>query len=301
MAGTVHAFFDFDGTLIEGDSILFWLRFYYRHRPGRRIFQIAGAAAVLLYVLRLLNSHALKRVLLWPMSFERPERLEALAAAFVRDDLVFRFRQSVLERLWAHHFLGHKVTVISASGTFYLKHIQSVLPPCTVLGTEMEWGRGFLRLPAYRDGNLRGENKIRRLKDLGLGEAGRLGFAYSDHHQDMPLLRFVDFPVCVRPTPRLRRRARSFVWPVWDWPGLPVWRRRLNAICMLLFAWAPGADPDRSGGAKFPGKPLQDEKPPFVRIHVRALREMLKDSDPAILEAVFTGHPAPPAPPTPSG
>jgi len=35
-------------------------------------------------------------------------------------------------------------------------------PDCLVLGTELEWNTGFMKFPAYRDGNLRGENKIHR-------------------------------------------------------------------------------------------------------------------------------------------
>jgi HAD superfamily phosphoserine phosphatase-like hydrolase len=285
MPTTAYALFDFDGTLIDGDSILHWLRFYYRRRPWRRVFQIANFLGLFLYLARAVNSHTLKRVFLWPMSFEAPAELDALASAFVREDLAFRFRRPLLERLWAHHFLGHKVVVISASGTFYLRHIQAVLPPCQVLGSELEWGQGPWRFPVYRDGNLRGENKIRRLTALGLGQSGASAFAYSDHHHDMPLLRFAAFPICVRPTARLRRRARSFGWPIWNWPGgSPAWKRKLESLLLLLLAWEPEAD--RAEGAILPGRPMQDT-PAFLAEHVRALRERLRGQAPEVVERIL--------------
>ncbi len=293
MADSVGAFFDFDGTLIEGDSILYWLRFYYRRRPGRRWFQIANGIGMALFALRFLSSHTLKRIFFWPMSFEDPARLEALAAAFAREDLAFRLSRPVLERLWTHHYLGHEVVVISASAIFYLKHIQGILPPCSVLGTELEWRRGGLGLPRYRGGNLRGQNKVERLRAGGWTEAGRPDFAYSDHHHDLPLLRFVRFPVCVRPTRRLRRVARKNGWTEWDVPlARSPFRRKLEALCLLLWAWSP-EHIDRAESAALPGKPRQDELPPFVRGQVRALRDLVKARDPGAKAEVFDVRRAP--------
>jgi len=238
MSGPALAFFDFDGTLIEGDSILFWLRFYYRRRPGRRVFQIANWLGLLLFASRIINSHTLKRIHLWPMSFEKPEALDRMAAEFVRRDLAPRFYAPVLEQLRKHHAQGHQVVVISASGTFYLKYLKELLPPsCLLLGTEMVWGEGFLRLPGYRGGNLRGENKILRLRALGFEEKTPGSHAYSDHHHDIPLLRFAEFPVCIRPTRKLRKLAESLGWPIWDLPGeRPAWRGKLETVRLFLLA-----------------------------------------------------------------
>ena len=235
------AFFDYDGTLIEGDSILYWQRFYYARRPWMRVFQLANAVGLLLHGARLVSSHTLKRLFLWPLSFERPESLDALGRAFVREDLSRRWHRPVLARLRAHHRLGHRVVVISASGTFYLRHLAELLPEgCTVLGTEMVWKGGVLRFPGYGDGNLRGANKIRRLRALGFAAAGAGGYAYSDHHHDIPLLEFVDHAHVIRPTAKMTARAAEGGWPVWEWPRTRArGKLRVEAACLLLFAWAP--------------------------------------------------------------
>lgn len=243
----VHAFFDFDDTLLRGDSILYWLRFYYARRPLRRPFQLLNWLGLVLHLFRLLDSHTLKRLYLLPIAYETPEALDALARAFVRDDLSRRFHAPVLDRLRAHHALGHRIVLISASATFYLKHLKELLPMAEILGTELHWpARGLWRLPRYRDGNLRGANKLVRLKALGYGDHAPLSFAYSDHHHDAFLLGFADFPVAVRPTAKLRGLAAEKGWPVIDWPReTPAWLEKLGKLLLLVAA----AGPDSLGRA----------------------------------------------------
>lgn len=273
--GPIHAFFDFDDTLAAGDSILYWMRFYYARKPKRRIFMVANWLGLLLFLLRLVDSHALKRLFLWPVAFEKPEELDRLAQAFVFEDLAHRFHRPVLERLWSHHLLGHRVVVISASATFYLDHLKCLLPPVDLLGTVLILPATGLRFPRYRDGNLRGARKIDRLRQLGYGETGPLGFAYSDHHHDMPLLSFVEFPTCVFPTPRLHRRARSLGWPIWEWAGRPPrWKRRLHKLGLLLFGLEFFSESTAGTPAPpLPGQPTKNGDSPFLKDHALALRE----------------------------
>ncbi len=241
----VFAFFDFDDTLLDGDSILYWLRFYYNRRPGRRVFQLLNWVGLLLFLIRLVDSHTLKRIYLYPMSLENPEELDHLAEEFVRTDLAGRFHAPILRRLWTHHLLGHKIVIISASATFYLRHLKSLLPMADIQGSEMIWPKApFLSLPRYRDGNLRGENKITRLKALGYADAAPLSFAYSDHQHDVFLLRFAEFPFCVRPTPKLRKIAAAEHWPIMDWQpeggtDRPRWQVQLSKLRLLLFSMGP--------------------------------------------------------------
>lgn len=282
----VHAFFDFDDTLLSGDSILFWLRYYYRRRPWRRVFQAANWAGLILFAFRLIDSHTLKRIFLLPMGLEDPEALDRMAADFVREDLSHRFHVPVLQRLWTHHLLGHKVVIVSASATFYLRHLKAFLPMADIQGSEMIWPKGGFGIPKYRDGNLRGENKLARLKALGYAEAGPGSFAYSDHQHDRFLLAFAQFPICTRPTRKLRRLAARSGWPVMDWPdpdpaALPaVWdptripppagsdaKVKLRKLGLLVLSAGPGlpftgSDPLREAAA------ARDYAP----AHTRALR-----------------------------
>lgn len=269
----VHAFFDFDDTLLRGDSILYWQRYYYRKRPFRRLFQVFNWAGLALHALRILDSHTLKRIFLLPMAYEKPEALEALARDFVREDLAGRFNVPVLQRLWTHHLLGHRIVIISASATFYLNHLKSLLPMAEIQGSEMLWSqKGLWRFPRYKDGNLRGANKLVRLKALGFGDRAPPGsFAYSDHQHDAFLLEFTDFPFAVRPTAKLRAMAAAKGWPVLDWPrDIPAWMEKLGKLLLLLLA----AGPDSLGraGVCDPEKEAAAARE-YSAAHIRALRE----------------------------
>ncbi len=241
----VHAFFDFDDTLLDGDSILLWLRFYYNHRPARRIFQLLNWAGLILFGLRVVDGHTLKRIYLFPMGLERQPELDRLAEEFTRTVLAGRLHVPVLQRLWTHHLLGHKIVILSASATFYLRHLKAFFPMADIQGSELVWGQPPYRsLPKYRDGNLRGENKIKRLRTLGYGDKAPLSFAYSDHEHDRFLLAFSEFPFCVRPTNKLCQLATTQGWPIFDWPrNRPHWKARLEKLRLLLFAAGPIEQP----------------------------------------------------------
>ncbi len=209
----IHAFFDFDDTLLEGDSILYWLSYYYRQKPLRRIFQLLNFFGMMLFCLRIISSHTLKRIFLYPMGWENPLELDRLAQDFVKMDMARRFHPQVLERLWTHHLLGHKIVILSASGIFYLKHLKIFLPMADIQGSNLIWPNSF-SLPKYEDGNLRGSNKIIRMNKLGYDNNQKLSFAYSDHHHDLPLLHFSEFPTCIGPTKKLRAIAVAKGWPI---------------------------------------------------------------------------------------
>jgi HAD superfamily phosphoserine phosphatase-like hydrolase len=287
----VHAFFDFDDTLLRGDSILYWQRWYYSKRPLRRGFQLLNWAGLLLHALRLVDSHFLKRLFLMPLAYEEPEVLDALARDFVREDLARRFHAPVLERLWAHHRLGHKVVIISASATFYLDHLKTLLPMAEILGSEMVWPRkGLWRLPRYTDFNLRGANKLVRLKARGYGDRSPLAFGYSDHHHDAHLLGFTDFPCAVRPSRKLRALASERGWPVLDWPReAPAWREKLGKALLLVAAAGP-ASLGRASEADAVRQSAEADR--HLREHGPSLRARVaavfpEDRHPEVFRAVF--------------
>ncbi len=289
----VHAFFDFDDTLLSGDSILYWLRFYYRHRPRRRVFQLANWIGLALVSLRLIDSHTLKRIFLMPMGYEPPAELDRLAADFVREELAGRFHIPVLRRLWTHHLLGHKVVILSASATFYLKHLKTFLPMADIQGSDLIWPERGFALPRYKDGNLRGENKLKRMRELGYGPAQPLSFAYSDHQHDRFLLAFSEFPVCVRPTGKLRKLAADKGWPVMDWEEtgkLPRWRVLLAKFGLLVLAAGPGLPATGSDPLKEAASARE-----YAPEHVRALRERVGALPVDALARIFGVSERPPA------
>ena len=75
------------------------------------------------------------------------------------------------------------------------------------------------RLTGALDGdNCYGECKLRQVERyLAEDAAGLPVICYSDHHADLPLLRFATEPVAVNPSRRLRRVALSQGITIADW------------------------------------------------------------------------------------
>jgi phosphatidylglycerophosphatase C len=71
---------------------------------------------------------------------------------------------------------------------------------------------------ALEGDNCYGEGKLRQVRSyLAQTGPGLRVVCYSDHHADLPLLRFVQKPVAVNPTRRLRRVATSLGMPIEEW------------------------------------------------------------------------------------
>lgn len=239
---TPYAYFDLDDTLIRGDSILHWLRFYYGRRPLRRVFRLLVWLGIPLRLLGIIQGATLKRWMLWPLCYERPENLDALAAEFVRTELLARLKPEACYRLFAHREAGHRVVVISASGEFYLHHLKTHLPVDDVVGTRLDFrDGGRFRLPTYgAGGNMKGWGKHSRLlSDPALFNREAERFAYSDSIADKPLLGLATRPVCVDPDPLLIRRARRRRWPLL-WTSERGWGPTNLLAKGMLFFFARG-------------------------------------------------------------
>jgi HAD superfamily phosphoserine phosphatase-like hydrolase len=239
---TPWAYFDFDDTIVRGDSILDWNRFLFRHAPHLKPLFVLQWIGLGLYLLRLQNSHNYKRWLLAPASYLKPEIRERLAREFALTALPQRAYAEMLQIMQSHKDQGHQVAVLSASGSFYLKHIGDWLPVDHVVGTEMVFPeRGFVRLPRYTSTNFKGPAKVEYLEshpEVWAPQNQR--FAYSDHHVDLPLLKWAGQSQVIWPTGKLRKQARNHDWQMHR-PQTRVrprgMRDKLGRLAKMLFGW----------------------------------------------------------------
>lgn len=208
------ALFDFDDTVLAGDSILYFLRFYYAQRPGRRFFQVFSWMGLLLKGIGILSSSNLKRIFLLPLSYENPAERERLARDFVHREIPRHFYRELLWRLSLHRKAGHAVVIISASVTFYLRYLEDLFPAARILGTAMEFpDKGPWRLPRYETVNCKGAHKLDKLdRALGPRWRERADFGYSDHVSDSPLLEACARAFVIEPGKRMRERAKEKGW-----------------------------------------------------------------------------------------
>ena len=188
-APTVVAAFDFDGTLIRGDSFIGFL------------VASCGAWATTRAVLRCWRQIArvplggagrdtAKAALLAGTVAGLPvAELEDHGRRYARR-LHGRLRPDVLARAHWHRDQGHLVVVVSASMAVYLR------PLCDELGfdlvaTELACDETGRATGAIRGANVRAEEKLRRLRSW-LGDRPVQVWAYGDSEGDRALLEAAD-------------------------------------------------------------------------------------------------------------
>ena len=207
------AFFDFDGTMIPGDSIAAFVR-YARKRgimPRREFFRALLAEAR--YVLGLMSAADSKNAALrFRMRLSEEER-EALDREFVRDCLLPRIYPQAKACVASHRQAGRQPVIVTASTENYMRFAADALGVSILLAT-----------PLNSDGtigeNCRGEEKPRRirawLRDAGMEADFAASFAYGDSKSDLPMLRLCGHPVQVNPKRAMRQAAPDMQKVCWN-------------------------------------------------------------------------------------
>jgi HAD superfamily hydrolase (TIGR01490 family) len=185
------AAFDFDGTLVPGDSLL---PFVWRVAgPGRFLAAAArhGPRVALATVGRIGSRDAAKAAFIGatlrglPISSVVPE-----AVAFSHR-LEARIHPAALQRIDWHRRQGHELVLISASLRIYLEPLAERLGFDHVIATALEVGQDGHLTGALDGANVRGPEKLARLRRWLDGDDVEL-WAYGDSEGDRELLAAAD-------------------------------------------------------------------------------------------------------------
>ena len=186
------ALFDLDGTLTHGDTMLAFIRY---------------RAGTLKYAWIMLQSgllHALGRIGLLPKDAGK-KRLVHMAFAgasvaevdreaekFTREKLPDMFRTGAVERVQWHKAQGHRTCIVTASCAPWVK------PWCTAQGLELIATGMEERAGTYTGElstpNCKGEEKVRRVKEIFDLHTYEVIHAYGDTPSDRPMLALATDP-----------------------------------------------------------------------------------------------------------
>lgn len=206
------AIFDFDGTLIKGDSIIAYLVWARRMKalPLRRLLGILLRSP--LYALGLLSDAAYKTYALSFHAALSPEEKEALDRAFAEETLLprlFRQGRAALEHKKQE---GFHVLLLSASTENYMQYVARALQVDGLICTRLN-ERAEVIL------NCKGENKTallqKYLKEKELEADLDASCAYGDSVSDLPVLQMVGYPILVNGKRKLRKAAPLFPCETW--------------------------------------------------------------------------------------
>lgn len=249
------AFFDVDNTLLRGSTLYFLGRGMYQ----RGFFSKKDISRFVLANLRFKLTGK-----------EKPEEMrrwqnaatEFIAGHSVADLALLGqevYDEYVSPALWqgsidiaqTHLTNDEEVWLVTAAPEDMANVISEKLGFTGALGSRAQTANGFYTGEML--GNLlHGKEKVVAIKELAALRGFDLEdcFAYSDSHNDLPLLLSVGHPSAINPDAILRIRALREGWPIHDFRRARVFNRILGPIISRLAAFATLITPSR--GRKCP-------------------------------------------------
>jgi HAD superfamily hydrolase (TIGR01490 family) len=221
MAGpAIAAFWDLDGTLIEGAVTGYLVRHLVaRGRMQKRRLAVM-AAYNLLYKLNLLTPAGIHRaaadlIVGWPMA-----EAERVMAEVMDLHVHRRVYAEAVERIRWHRDQGHVQAVVTGGPEFAARLLAERVGLTHVLGSRTPVRDGRIAADFSPADLCFGEAKVSRVRAFAREHGVQLSqsYAYSDSRSDLPMLREVGFAHAVNPQWLLQRRARR--------EGIPVLRFR---------------------------------------------------------------------------
>jgi len=206
------AIFDFDGTLIKGDSIVSYLKLarHLKALPLPRFLGILLRAP--LYALGLLSDSAYKSYSLAFYAALSPERKVALDRVFADEFLlpnIYRQGKSALE---AKKQEGYRVLLVSASTENYMQYVAQALEADGLICTRLDENAKVIL-------NCKGENKVtllqQYLKKNELEADWDSSCAFGDSKSDLHVMQMVGNPIIVNGKRKLKKAAPQYPQVHW--------------------------------------------------------------------------------------
>jgi len=213
--GPPAALFDYDGTMIHGDSLRLLLEFTVRRFPRGAGALAALAAAAVPYLLGRCSRAELKVLALGALRHVPREERRRFFREFHDTTLRPRLRPEAARRLEWHRGQSHLLVIVSASVDLYLTEVARGLRIDHLICS-----RAVLDpAPALLGPNCRGEEKVRRVEAAAFARTlpWEDCWAYGDSLADSPILERCGHPVAVNPSRSLRRKAAASGWTVARW------------------------------------------------------------------------------------
>ncbi|MDA8752597.1 HAD-IB family hydrolase [Halieaceae bacterium] len=211
------AFFDLDGTLVAGYSILALA--WETARRGASRGQLGQSARLVSDLLRQRaqrsggSYHRVVRRLTGALTGTEESTLEELGRSAYSNILARSLYREAIALVEAHRAAGHELVMVTAATRYQAEPVARVLGISRICCTRLEVvdGRfsGKVITPMCY-----GEGKALAARRVSKQLRGRLEDAwfYTDSSADLPLLRDVGKPVAVNPSERLAAHARAKGW-----------------------------------------------------------------------------------------
>lgn len=186
------AFFDFDGTLTNGDTLMPFLKFV----VGRPVYyaKLALLSPVLgAYCTKLLRNDVAKDIVVRQyLSGYRQDKLLEMGERFSTDIIPTMLRPEGVARLQWHKGQGHACVLVSASLDVYLNPWAYLNGFDDIICTKLQCAQGSVGRLLLGE-NCHGRQKVAEIRRYLAGSAPETTYAYGDTIEDRHMLECVDF------------------------------------------------------------------------------------------------------------
>jgi HAD superfamily hydrolase (TIGR01490 family) len=213
------AFFDFDNTLIRGDSQAMEVHLRFRHERHPEVFALRLIPTMVLGLLAgldLVSQGVHNQAYLSTYRGSKDVDLMKQGEGLFQKEIRRAFIPQALEIMAAHRRAGEAIVIVSATPHHILTPVDRYLRPDFLICTRLETDT-LGRCTGRSQGAICiGAEKAKRIRDLAACHRLDLAaaHAYSDHHVDLPMLTSVGHPQVVNPTKELEKTARKHGWRI---------------------------------------------------------------------------------------
>ena len=216
------AIFDYDGTIVSGQSGWLISRYMYSLKLMTKRHASRLIWWGIRYVLHLPHREGEARELVFEgLSSDRPEEVDAFMREFHDTVLAPLYRPKAVAEVARCKAEGYTVLIVSATFSTLAEMAAEYLGADAAIATIMERDEGGAYTGRVQGDVIEGKAKldaIQRWADERFDPGGwEISRAYADHYSDRELLGSAAYPCAVCPGGLLRRYARKRGWEILNW------------------------------------------------------------------------------------
>ncbi len=214
----IAAFFDLDGTLLDGNSGWLWMTSEWRQDRITSRQLLEGTFYVLAYKLGVIDMEEALAKALETIVGVTEEEIRRRTREWFHREVAPRLSEPAKRTLEGHRAQGHRLVLLTSASPYESEEVVSLLGMDDYLSTRYEvrdgkfTGRPILPL-CFGEGKVYWAKRYAQEHNIELGES----YFYTDSITDLPMLDAVGHPVVVNPDVRLRLVAWRRNWPVLSW------------------------------------------------------------------------------------